>query len=65
MRCILYNIGAAHTRLACAQDRSPPLGGKSSPTSLDEEAEPTAADTALKVACTHLQCAAWAFQVCV
>lgn len=66
MRCVLYNIGAAHARLAAAQDRSPPLGGPSTTVSSDDgESESAATDTALKVACTHLQCAAWAFQVCV
>lgn len=60
MRCILYNIGAAHSRLAAAQDRSPPL--VSSSTSATAETE-SSSNTALKIACTHLQCAAWAFQV--
>jgi len=60
MRCVLYNVGAAHSRLAAAQDRSPPLVSSSMPTSVDVEIP---SNNALKIACTHLQCAAWAFQV--
>lgn len=59
MRCVLYNVGAAHSRLAAAQDRSPPLVSSNVPT-IDVEIPP---NNALKIACTHLQCAAWAFQV--
>lgn len=55
MRCVLYNIGAAHSRLAAAQDRSPPL-------ELSTYQE-SSSNSALKIACTHLQCAAWAFEV--
>ena len=40
---ILYNIGALHSILGAADDRTTPEG--------------------LKLACTHFQCAAWAFQV--
>lgn len=58
MRCVLYNIGAAHSRLAAAQDRSPPLELSSSSTDLE-----SSSNSALKIACTHLQCAAWAFEV--
>lgn len=58
MRCVLYNLGAAHSRLAAAQDRSPPL--VSSSTTVETESQSNAS---LKIACTHLQCAAWAFQV--
>lgn len=61
MRCVLYNIGAAHSRLAASQDRSP-LTTFSESTTEKMEAPPS---TALKVACTHLQCAAWAFEVCL
>lgn len=39
----LFNIGAMHTQLGAAEDRSTEEG--------------------LKMACTHFQCAAWAFQV--
>ena len=39
----LYNIGALHTQLGAAEDRTTEEG--------------------LKMACTHFQCAAWAFQV--
>jgi hypothetical protein len=60
MRCVLYNVGAAHSRLAAAQDRSPPLVSSSMPTTVDGEIP---SNNALKIACTHLQCAAWAFQV--
>lgn len=60
MRSVLYNVGAAHSRLAAAQDRSPPL--TSSNTQTTERTE-TPSNTALKIACTHLQCAAWAFEV--
>lgn len=60
MRCVLYNIGAAHSRLAAAQDRSPPLVSPSTSTTAETE---SSSNTALKIACTHLQCAAWAFQV--
>lgn len=60
MRCVLYNVGAAHSRLAAAQDRSPPL--TTSNTQIAEGSE-TSSNTALKIACTHLQCAAWAFEV--
>jgi len=60
MRCVLYNIGAAYSRLAAAQDRSPPLVSSSMPTTMDAEIP---SNNALKIACTHLQCAAWAFQV--
>lgn len=59
MRCVLYNVGAAHSRLAAAQDRSPPLT-TNTPTTVGAE---TPSNTALKIACTHLQCAAWAFEV--
>lgn len=55
MRCVLYNLGAAHSRLAAAQDRSPPIKP------IGEGAEPS--NQALKIACTHLQYAAWAFEV--
>jgi len=61
MRCVLYNVGAAHSRLAAVQDRSPPLVSSSMPTTVDDEEIPS--NNALKIACTHLQCAAWAFQV--
>lgn len=60
MRCMLYNIGAAHSRLAAAQDRSPPLISPSTQTTVETE---SSSNTALKIACTHLQCAAWTFQV--
>ncbi|XP_027845720.2 uncharacterized protein LOC114126045 isoform X3 [Aphis gossypii] len=60
MRCVLYNVGAAHSRLAAAQDRSPPLVSSSMPTTVDDGEIPS--NNALKIACTHLQCAAWAFQ---
>jgi len=60
MRCVLYNIGAAYSRLAAAQDRSPPLVSSSTPTTIDAEIP---SNNALKIACTHLQYAAWAFQV--
>lgn len=60
MRCVLYNLGAAHSRLAAAQDRSPPLISSSMQTSTETESP---SNVALKIACTHLQCAAWAFQV--
>lgn len=60
MRCVLYNLGAAHSRLAAAQDRSPPLISSSSLTSIETK---SSSNVALKIACTHLQCAAWAFQV--
>lgn len=59
MRCVLYNIGAAHSRLAATQDRSPPLELSTTPSS-DLE---SSSNSALKIACTHLQCAAWAFEV--
>lgn len=59
MRCVLFNLGAAHSRLASAQDRSPPLGTPNMSTTVGEESS----NTALKIACTHLQCSAWAFQV--
>lgn len=55
MRCVLYNLGAAHSRVAAAQDRSPPLKP------IAEGTEPS--NLALKIACTHLQYAAWAFEV--
>lgn len=61
MRCVLYNLGAAHSRLAAAQDRSPLTAFSPS---TNEEIE-TPSSTALKIACTHLQCAAWAFEVCL
>lgn len=60
MRCVLYNVGAAHSRLAAAQDRSPPLVSSNMPTTINAEIP---SNNALKIACTHLQCAAWAFQV--
>lgn len=60
MRCILYNLGAAHSRLASAQDRSPPLVTSNLSPTVGEESP---SNTALKIACTHLQCSAWAFQV--
>lgn len=60
MRCVLYNVGAVHSRLAAAQDRSPPLESSSEQITEGTESSST---MALKVACTHLQCAAWAFQV--
>lgn len=60
MQCLLYNLGAAHSRLAAAQDRSPPLDSSSTSTTDGEE---STSNLALKIACTHLQCAAWAFQV--
>lgn len=60
MRCVLYNVGAAHSRLAAAQDRSPPLVSSSISTAVDVELP---SNNALKIACTHFQCAAWAFQV--
>lgn len=60
MQCLLYNLGAAHSRLAAAQDRSPPLDSSSTSTT---EGEESTSNLALKIACTHLQCAAWAFQV--
>lgn len=59
MRCVLYNVGAAHSRIAAAQDRSPQF---TTNTSTTEETD-TSSNTALKMACTHLQCAAWAFEV--
>lgn len=60
MRCVLYNLGAAHSRLASAQDRSPPMVTSNMSTTAGEESP---SNTALKIACTHLQCSAWAFQV--
>ncbi|XP_054720736.1 tyrosine-protein phosphatase non-receptor type 23-like [Uloborus diversus] len=40
--CILYNIGALHSKLGTMDSRCNPEG--------------------MKIACTHFQCAAWAFQ---
>jgi len=60
MRCVLYNLGAAHIRLAAGQNRSPSLHSTNKRTTEDEESP---SNTALKIACTHLQCAAWAFEV--
>jgi len=57
---VLYNLGAAHSRLAAGQDRSPPLNSPSTPTTVEVESP---SNTALKIACTHLQYAAWAFEV--
>lgn len=60
MQCVLYNLGAAQTRLAAALDRSPPLVSSSTSENAGTESP---SNTALKMACSHLQSAAWAFQV--
>lgn len=60
MQCVLYNLGAAQTRLAAALNRSPPLVSSSNS---ETEGTESPSNTALKMACSHLQCAAWAFQV--
>ncbi|KAL3280960.1 hypothetical protein HHI36_004185 [Cryptolaemus montrouzieri] len=43
LMCILYNIGALHSKLGAMDQRTTPDG--------------------MKIACTHFQCAAWAFKV--
>ncbi|KAK9888812.1 hypothetical protein WA026_001035 [Henosepilachna vigintioctopunctata] len=43
LMCIMYNIGALHSKLGGLEERTTPDG--------------------MKIACTHFQCAAWAFQV--
>lgn len=62
MQCVLYNLGVIHSRLAAGQDRSPPIDLSNMSTTAETESP---SNTALKIACTHLQCAAWAFEVII